>query len=203
MKNYQKKFYYSRIDDYILYYEIIDDQIIVHYANYEETESFPYSTEEINRIENLMKEQILSSKSKIDDFRSKNKNEYFWQLYNCWFMYISSHNYMNSQNTPQKIIQGFCFLSFVSLFILRSKTIIDRKELIKEFEKYKYFIENEDIINYEYYMSQNQNSMISSYEIPRISINDIQNTSIQELKEIVELITTSYKEDVYKLKKKN
>ena len=183
-------------DVFITKYEVIGDSIIVTYAD-GNTIKFDYSINQINLIESSMKNQIEKAENKIREYASDNSKEIFWEIYTAWFMYYTAHNYMTTDIERSKIIQGSCFLSFVAMFLIRGYSYFSRKELINEYLKYKYFIENEDILNYENNLRNSENN-INPNEIYRLSINDLDNMSIKELEEMVELITNTYGDKVLK-----
>ena len=183
-------------DVFITKYEVIGDSIIVTYAD-GNTIKFDYSINQINLIESSMKNQIAKAQPTIASYDSDNSKEIFWEIYTAWFMYYTAHNYMTTDIERSKIVQGSCFLSFVAIFLIRGYSYFSRKELINEYLKYKYFIENEDILNYENNLRNSEN-MVNPNEIYRLSINDLDNMSIKELEEMVELITNTYGDKVLK-----
>ena len=188
---------------YIINYEITDNLIEVHYAD-NHVEHYPYTINEINIVEDRMKEQILDAKDIIEEYKKNNKIDYFWQVYNAWFTYYCGSRFIGADNKTTKTIQGCCCASFIAVFVLRQKLLDDRKAIFKEYDKYKYFIDNEQVINYENNIlneSLNNSNKFDMNNMYRLGINDIDNMTLKELKEIVELITSSYGDKVLELKK--
>lgn len=172
------------------------NKIIVYYANNTNV-WMNYSEDQVKHLENVMKSQVLEAYKNIRKYKSELKSELLWELYNVWFMYYDISNMVSSDENGRKITFGLCGAGFLGLFIARLCRIEDRASLIKELKKYRYFIENEAIINYEaehYYVNENSNS-IDLNAPAKLTINDLDQISIQELEETVELIEKAH-EDV-------
>lgn len=200
-----KYFYYKNMPsyisrfDFITGYDIKDDKIIVNYAS-------GYSTEKENTKENLrsiveaMKNQVFSTIDGInmEKINKSIKSDNFWIGYNSWFTIYTLYNSLTSTSTFNKGFQGVLCCLFILLGFQRLHDRTINKEKKNEILKYKYFLDNEDIINYEIlkrYFDEEPNSPDLS-DVPLITINDIDNMSLTELKETVELIRQNYGEEL-------
>lgn len=172
-----KYFYYENMPNYVsrfgfvIRYEIKDNKIIVNYAN-------GYTTQEENTNENLksiveaIKNQVLGVITEEDQKRMHKaiKSDNFWIGYNAWFTFYTLYNSFTATNGFNKGFQR------------------------DEIQKYRYFLENEDIINYEIikrYFEEEPNSPDIS-NAPLITINDISNMPLTELKETVDKTKKHY-----------
>ncbi len=188
--------------EFITRYELIDDQIIVYYANNERKERLKYSKEKEYLIQNIMKNQIKDSSSLQSGYIEELKHNNLHNIFNLCFLYYSSSNYIQASDNKTKIIYGTAFVLFLTTLNLRLFDNLNNKERLNEIKKYKFFIENEDLINYETIKSfiEESESNAINYSLENlISINDIDNMTLIELKEIVELIKQNYNEDEIKL----
>ena len=156
-----------------------------------------YSEDNVKKLESVMKKQVIDAYKNIGNLKRGIKSETLWELYNIWFMFYDISNMVSSDETGRKISFGVCGAGFLGLFIARLLRIEDMSGIVKELNKYKFFIENEKIINYEaeqFYTNENANSI--ALDAPaKLTINDLSQMSIKELEETVELIEQAH-EDV-------
>ena len=156
-----------------------------------------YSEENVIKLEGIMKKQVIDAYKNIGNLKRGIKSETLWELYNIWFMFYDISNMVSSDENGRKITFGVCGAGFLGLFIARLLRIEDMSGIVKELNKYKFFIENEKIINYEaeqFYTNENANSI--ALDAPaKLTINDLSQMSIKELEETVELIEQAH-EDV-------
>lgn len=156
-----------------------------------------YSEENVKKLESVMKKQVIDAYKNIGNLKRGIKSETLWELYNIWFMFYDISNMVSSDENGRKITFGVCGAGFLGLFIARLLRIEDMSGIVKELNKYKFFIENEKIINYEaeqFYTNENANSI--ALDAPaKLTINDLSQMSIKELEETVELIEQAH-EDV-------
>ena len=156
-----------------------------------------YSEDNVIKLEGIMKKQVIDAYKNIGNLKRGIKSETLWELYNIWFMFYDISNMISSDENGRKITFGVCGAGFLGLFIARLLRIKDMSGIVKELNKYKFFIENEKIINYEaeqFYTNENANSI--ALDAPaKLTINDLSQMSIKELEETVELIEQAH-EDV-------
>ena len=156
-----------------------------------------YSEDNVKKLESVMKKQVIDAYKNIGNLKRGIKSETLWELYNIWFMFYDISNMISSDENGRKITFGVCGAGFLGLFIARLLRIEDMSGIVKELNKYKFFIENEKIINYEaeqFYTNENANSI--ALDAPaKLTINDLSQMSIKELEETVELIEQAH-EDV-------
>ena len=156
-----------------------------------------YSEDNVIQLEGIMKKQVIDAYKNIGNLKRGIKSETLWELYNIWFMFYDISNMISSDENGRKITFGVCGAGFLGLFIARLLRIEDMSGIVKELNKYKFFIENEKIINYEaeqFYTNENANSI--ALDAPaKLTINDLSQMSIKELEETVELIEQAH-EDV-------
>ena len=156
-----------------------------------------YSEDNVIKLEGIMKKQVIDAYKNIGNLKRGIKSETLWELYNIWFMFYDISNMISSDENGRKITFGVCGAGFLGLFIARLLRIEDMSGIVKELNKYKFFIENEKIINYEaeqFYTNENANSI--ALDAPaKLTINDLSQMSIKELEETVELIEQAH-EDV-------
>ena len=156
-----------------------------------------YSEDNVIKLEGIMKKQVIDAYKNIGNLKRGIKSETLWELYNIWFMFYDISNMVSSDENGRKITFGVCGAGFLGLFIARLLRIEDMSGIVKELNKYKFFIENEKIINYEaeqFYTNENANSI--ALDAPaKLTINDLSQMSIKELEETVELIEQAH-EDV-------
>ena len=156
-----------------------------------------YSEDNVIKLEGIMKKQVIDAYKNIGNLKRGIKSETLWELYNIWFMFYDISNMISSDENGRKITFGVCGAGFLGLFIARLLRIEDMSGIVKELNKYKFFIENEKIINYEaeqFYTNENANSI--ALDAPaKLTINDLNQMSIKELEETVELIEQAH-EDV-------
>ena len=182
-------------DFFVKKYEIKDDKIEVFRGN--DSVIMDYSKDKVDLLNDIMKNQIVNiSFDKERQNKYKKNREIFWIIYNLYFTGFT-YSRLNSSDTKLfKYIFGIATIIFIELTNIRIKLYFKYKDKIKEVEKFKYFIENEDIINYElikrYLESFNTNN---SCDFSPITINDIDDMSLKELKEIKELIENNYTKD--------
>ena len=172
------------------------DIIVLYYAD----NTFiyaDYSEDNVIKLEGIMKKQVIDAYKNIGNLKRGIKSETLWELYNIWFMFYDISNMISSDENGRKITFGVCGAGFLGLFIARLLRIEDMSGIVKELNKYKFFIENEKIINYEaeqFYTNENANSI--ALDAPaKLTINDLSQMSIKELEETVELIEQAH-EDV-------
>lgn len=156
-----------------------------------------YTEDNVMKLESVMKKQVIDAYKNIGNLKRGIKSETLWELYNIWFMFYDISNMVSSDENGRKITFGVCGAGFLGLFIARLLRIEDMSGIVKELNKYKFFIENEKIINYEaeqFYTNENANSI--ALDAPaKLTINDLNQMTIKELEETVELIEQAH-EDV-------
>jgi len=177
---------------YVLGYRVQNGVIYVYYPN--RTRCIAYSKENERDLLYLMKTQIKEAYEEIPKFKNSKLNNLFWYYYNLCFAGLNTYIAFGVNGS----IKGFnLFLAglFIILNRISASKLYKDSEFIKEINKYIYFLNYEDEINSEIikkYQEENENSLFyNPDDAPVITINDIHDTSIKELKETVELIRKS------------
>lgn len=129
--------YLKKTYRFILNYEVINDEIIIHYAK-EETLVIPYTKEAEITILMLMKEQIISAKDIFSKLSEKHL-EFDNFFPNIFFATSLAYSLLEKQY----IVLLFA-ASFLGISLLRKKNNELLGKILEDFEKNKFFIENEE-----------------------------------------------------------
>ena len=179
-------------------FEVKDDKIYVHYADPNETKTLDLNDENINLVYSYLQKQIDEGLLNRNYYLESLKKKKFWSIYSYFWIHNSLFNAITHSQVWSKVVQGIVCAGFSILFNLYMKEEEEYREKIKEIDKYKFFIDNEDIINYEIirHSLDSSESNIPNYdEIPTLTINDINDITLTELKETVELIKQNYNDE--------
>ena len=184
--------------DFITGYDIKDDRINLHFAFEEKDHSIEYSKEKVYLLNDKMRSQVENNELE-NKYKNKNRQLTWWKFYNMWFAYFSIYNANKASSNGYRIAHSVLFLFFVLFLGLNIKDKIKNKERLDEIRKYKYFIENQELINYEIikrHLENNNSNIPDITDAPLITINDIDDMTLIELKETVELIKQNYGEEL-------
>lgn len=178
---------------FIKNYEVLEDNIIIHFAT-GETFTIPYTEANEQKLNTKMESQILE----VEEYEKKVKNnitaEKFWIIVSLLAgITMLAIGYFNNA-----AIISYIFSSLMGSFTLISGIkLIHNKSIIKDIEKNKYYIDNQELINKGI---QNTNvlanipnktrSIIESE--PAITINTVDKMSYEGLKKVV--TSTEYQE---------
>lgn len=178
---------------FIQNYEVLEDSIIIHFAT-GETFSIPYTEANKQKLNTKMESQILEA----EEYEKKVKNnitaEKLWIIVSLLTgIAVLAIGYFNNA-----AIISYIFSSLMGSFTLISGIkLIHNKSIIKDIEKNKYYIDNQELINKGI---QNANvlanipnktrSIIESE--PEITINTVDKMSYEGLRKVV--TSTEYQE---------
>ena len=192
MKDYSLNKYDKR--DFILNYMIENDQIKIRYAD-NKTYTIPYTSHNEKKIIKKMKLQVLNS-GKFEDEQKENVKKYIKGL--IANIAILSLNILSIVYLDSGMISYI--ISIISAFTLEAYTcnIIKIKRALKDIEKNKLLINNEEEINKSIVENKNilnnvdkeVTEIIQSArdENNAINISSIENLKLKELKSLLEII---------------
>ena len=181
-------------------YEIKKGKFIINFANGNNKEIRLQKgklDEYKNFYQNKMIKQVMDSDISESDYKQNIKRDNWWSIYNLVLNIHCLYHFIKSSDITTSMIQGIGFI--LSLFMIGywQSNCISKKEKLDEIEKYKYFLENEDLINftiYKTYFEDYESNSLDINDIPVITINDLDKRTLIELKEIVELTKNAYNE---------
>ena len=183
--------------EYITGYEIDGNNLSIKYANKERKKIVPNTPENIESIINSIKKQIarfgLSEEQYNDVINKYNRCLLVDALY-CLGSYICFLHIESYGELPKT-----AFI-LVLLDLISKSSSKSRYQQLEEVLKNQFFLENEELINYDIRKRFNEEQVGSDEEINLITINDIDDMSLTELRETVELIKQNYGEEL-KVKK--
>ena len=183
--------------EYITGYEIDGNNLSIKYANKERKKIVPNTPENIESIINSIKKQIarfgLSEEQYNDVINKYNRCLLVDALY-CLGSYICFLHIKSYGELPKT-----AFI-LVLLDLISKSSSKSRYQQLEEVLKNQFFLENEELINYDIRKRFNEEQVGSDEEINLITINDIDDMSLTELRETVELIKQNYGEEL-KVKK--
>lgn len=192
MKDYSLNKYDKR--DFILNYMIENDQIKIRYAD-NKTYTIPYTSHNEKKIIKKMKLQVLNS-GKFEDEQKENVKKYIKGL--IANIVILGLNILSIVYLDGGMISYI--ISIISAFTLEAYTcnIIKIKRALKDIEKNKLLINNEEEINKSIVENKNilnnvdkeVTEIIQSArdENNAINISSIENLNLKELKSLLEII---------------
>lgn len=184
---------------FITNYHIENGELIINFSN-RNTQKVPYSKDVEIRIIEAMKKQIYQASELESLYKRRMDNNKF---YTRWHLVIGLVDIIASLQSKHPFINLSLGTVILTLSYLYSINASEDKERLKEIEKHRLFLLfecqiNEDIINH-YNEMVKANTMSQEYEPNTMTINDLDNYSLEEIKEMIELISQS--ED-YKLELK-
>jgi len=202
MKDYSLNYEASKT--FILNYKIEDNQIIVNLASGEEY-IIPYSLKNEKKLLALMKEQVLVS----DVFKSKQEKRFSgackWVIWNS-AMFVAIEVFyavlLATGSSPLPIVSGIVNGIYVGVYVFnttcRVYSMIDSKKKIKDVNKNRMFLNNEELLNEKVKSNQNilSNTNAKTKELVSstpedaqvFSLNTMDKIKYQELKTILENI---------------
>lgn len=194
MKDYSLN--YDDSKTFILNYKIEDNQIIVNLASGEEY-IIPYSLKNEKKLLEQMKEQVLDSNL----FKSKQEKRFSvaWK-FAIWSsaMVVFNAIVLATGRSSLPILSGLCAGWFVFDTIYRVYSMIDSKKKIKDVNKNRMFLNNEELLNEKVKSNQNilsntntktKKLVASTPEDAQVfSLNTMDKIKYQELKTILENI---------------
>lgn len=194
MKDYSLNYEDSKT--FILNYKIEDNQIIVNLASGEEY-IIPYSLENEKKLLEQMKEQVLDS----DVFKSKQEKRFSvawkWAIWSS-AMLVFNAVVLATGSSSLPIVSGLCAGWFVFDITYRVYSMIDSKKKIKDVNKNRMFLNNEELLNEKVKSNQNilsntntktKEFVASTPEDAQVfSLNTMDKIKYQELKTILENI---------------
>lgn len=194
MKDYSLN--YDDSKTFILNYKIEYNRIIVNLASGEEY-IISYLSENEKKLLEKMKEQVLDS----DLFKSKQEKRFSlaWKLA-IWngTMLVFNTVLLATRSSSLPIVNGICAGWFVFDTIYRVYSMVDSKKKIKDVNKNRMFLNNEELLNEKIKLNQNilSNTNTKIKELvastPKdtqvFSLNTMDKIKYQELKTILENI---------------
>ena len=194
MKDYSLNYEDSKT--FILNYKIEDNQIIVNLASGEEY-IIPYSLENEKKLLEQMKEQVIDS----DVFKSKQEKRFSvawkWAIWSG-AMLVFNAVVLATGSSSLPIVNGICAGWFVFDTTYRVYSMIDSKKKIKDVNKNRMFLNNEELLNEKVKSNQNilSNTNTKTKELVAstpedaqvFSLNTMDKIKYQELKTILENI---------------
>lgn len=194
MKDYSLNYEDSKT--FILNYKIEDNQIIVNLASGEEY-IIPYSLENEKKLLEQMKEQVIDS----DVFKSKQEKKFSvawkWAIWSGT-MLVFNAVVLATGSSSLPIVNGICAGWFVFDTTYRVYSMIDSKKKIKDVNKNRMFLNNEELLNEKVKSNQNilSNTNTKTKELVAstpedaqvFSLNTMDKIKYQELKTILENI---------------
>lgn len=194
MKDYSLNYEDSKT--FILNYKIEDNQIIVNLASGEEY-IIPYSLENEKKLLEQMKEQVIDS----DVFKSKQEKRFSvawkWAIWSG-AMLVFNAVALATGSSSLPIVNGICAGWFVFDTTYRVYSMIDSKKKIKDVNKNRMFLNNEELLNEKVKSNQNilSNTNTKTKELVAstpedaqvFSLNTMDKIKYQELKTILENI---------------
>lgn len=181
---------------FVLNYTVKDNQITVNLAN-GENYVIPYTTENEVKLLKRMKTQILQS----DEFMNKQEKRFSrsWK----WAIWSASMIALNiislaSGNSAVPVLSGICASWFVFDVGYRIYNMVDSKRNIKDINKNKMLLNNEERLNEK--VKENYNILAHTDEKtkeivhstpvdqPVFTLNSIDKIKYEELKQILENI---------------
>lgn len=194
MKNYSLNLEDSKT--FVLNYTVKDNQITVNLAN-GENYVIPYTTENEVKLLKRMKTQVLQS----DKFMSKQEkrfSESWKEAIGSVSMIALSVIFLATGTSMVPIISGICVGWFVLDSGYRIYSMVDSKRNIKDINKNKMLLNNEERLNEK--VKENQNVLAHTdektrkivhstpVEQPVFTLNSIDKIKYEELKQILENI---------------
>lgn len=181
---------------FVLNYTVKDNQIAVNLAN-GENYVIPYTTENEVKLLKRMKTQVLQS----DEFMSKQEKRFSrsWK-WAIWSVSMFALNVITlaSGNSVLPIASGMCASWFVFDIGYRIYSMVDSKRNIKDINKNKMLLNNEERLNEK--VRENHNILAHTDEKtkkivhstpgdqPVFTLNSIDEIKYEELKQILENI---------------
>ncbi len=184
------------IKDFITHFELKDDKLYVTFRRNNEVlnVTVPYSKEDEEMLLWMMKydaNKIIEYKNELlNRIKERNGDITLTALLSL----IATASVLINKDSIYflAIVYAYCVSRFG---ISRLKNIQD-KSIISDIDKYEYYLENEDAINNEDFLKI-LNISDSSKEINKITINDLDNYTLEDLETIVDYGRT----DDYQLKR--
>ena len=185
---------------FITNYEVNRDSIKINYSN-GKFRIVPYSKEKEIEILNTMKEQVLRINEFKDTFYNNANQSIEYSMLMGLLAVFNASLFMLDESNIAKLTSmvGILVGSGMTGYLLANAK--NNEDALNEIKKYKYFLDNEDTINHEitlnYFDFYGKDADIEKAN--RITLNDIDNYTLDDLEAIVELIKSS---DEYKLEHK-
>lgn len=174
---------------FILNYDIVDDKIIVKLASGEKY-TVPYTRENEMEILDKMKAQVLNSRAAIEHLNSRFSFACLEGLCAAILFLL-----IIAGGVPFTFMGVACVTLFGLNTIIEIFRAIDSKLKIKDIEKNRMFLENEELLNQgtslneeELSNEKNETNKMDFFvqEKPVLSLNDIDNMSYDELKSLID-----------------
>lgn len=129
--------YLKNYHRFILNYEIVDDNIVIHYAN-EEDYIIPYSKDMERVLLVFMRNQVLDFSDKF----SKVKDEYL--KFDNFFPKCACGVTLAYSIFEQQFFAFLLSAFFGGLIVFRNKSHDKDSKLLEDYDKNKFFVENEE-----------------------------------------------------------
>ena len=194
MKDYSLNFEDSKT--FILNYRVEDNQIIVNLAS-GENYVIPYTLENGKNLLERMKTQVLSS----SEFETKQEKRFSsawkWAIWSGTMLAFNAIM-LATGNTAVPVVSGICAGWFVFDTTYRIYSMVDSKRKIKDINKNRMFLNNEELLNQKVKSNQNilsdtdkkTKELVSTTpeDKPVFSLNNMDEIRYEELKKILENI---------------
>ncbi len=178
-------------EDFILYYEKKDDNMVVHYADNDQI-VVPYTEENKNKVLTKMRKQVKNCNSFLEDVsysRQIYKNRWVWSLgFSFTFLMLCFLGIGG-------LIPLFGTTLFACLAVMNLKENHVCNTYIEDIEKNTLFVEKEEEINAPEYKNKfvnitsvNLDRLLKSKEEPKFNLSTIHNLSYYDIYQIVENI---------------
>ncbi len=184
---------------FITGYQLNGESIKINYSS-GKFKVIPYTEKDEKNILEVMKYQAELMYGMKDYYVKRHKEEVIYAATDAALALLNGAFFLSNDSKSRYLnLAVMFFIGFVGGFFAVNAN--KNKKNIEELEKYKYLIENEDTINHEialrYFDFYGKDADIN--EANRITLNNIDNYTLEDLKSIVELIESS---DEYKLEHK-
>ena len=194
MKDYSLS--YDGSKTFVLNYKIEDNQIIVNLAS-GENYVIPYSLENEKKLLERMKKQVLSSYEFEIKQEKRFSSAWKWAVWSG-SMLVFNVVVLAAGITSIPIVNGLCAGWFVFDTTCRIYSMIDSKKKIKDVNKNRMFLNNEELLNERAKSNQNilsntnkkTKELVSSTpeDKPVFSLNNMDEINYEELKTILDNI---------------
>ena len=182
-------------------YRVIGNEIEMFYANYD-SKRIPYSKQSEKELVDSLKENALTLIRNMELFEKEFNKESMYVYLSAALAVLNAYllsYHLQKGNEP--IVINALAIFFSTLFVIDFIKAANNNGLAyNDALKYQYFLENEDTINLEtikrYKEFYGEDAPLE--DVNRMTINDLDNYTLEDLQHIVETIQT---DEEYQLKK--
>lgn len=182
--------YLGMKEGFILYFEVIDNKIIVTFAD-KSTKEYPYNEHYYDMFIKLMTDQVKRFGKNIRYTKTQVSYNNFWVIYDFGF-------------GLNNLLKGFShddgkafYFTISTLFFLVGSAFLHRiikfKKQCKDYDKHKYYLDNKPLIDgyidrLNNRVCEDTNMVIEREILPYLDINMIDKITFDELKSLVDKI---------------